>query len=167
MTKKHHRGKQTEAGGTLDRFAPRRRINRRAHHCDENRHRACDARKQRQRHTRDRSHLPGLTGRQTRLLKRLASGLHLGVSRGLCLLRDGIVIAKAWWQDVKWLIAQGFLTPLFGVTLAGKALCDHFGTPDQTDPAKRVIAIERNDNAAEAKAALLRAGQNVPARVLA
>ena len=116
---------------------------KRAHRCDANR---APKRDHRQPHTR--KNLQGLSHRQTKLIRRLADGWTLAVGATCQLVRGAVKGCKVRWSDVGYLVQAGLLSVTRGLTLAARLLLD--GT-------KRILTVQRNDAAVEAKAALLRA----------
>lgn len=94
--------------------------------------------------------LPGLTRPQSKLLNYLVNGWQLVVSRnGVKRVRRSK--QKVDYRDFLALVKRGFLTATGALTVAGKALCDHFGIPVPVKaqptppaPAKRMVYAERN-----------------------
>lgn len=120
-----------------------------AKRCDANRHRACEKRKPARPNTRDRSHLPGLSGRETRLLKRLADGWQLNIVLGgknvIAWLVRGANRVKAFPKEVANLVERKLITLRHGLTVAGKAVLDHCAGLDPDvpiiAPTKRVLTM--------------------------
>ena len=87
--------------------------------------------------------LDGLTRKQSKILRRLADGWHIGVGRGLNLVRNARIGAKVRVCDVLALVKQGLLTAGLLLSSSARAL---------------LWAIQQNDGG---KAALFRAAAKI------